>query len=408
MSSPAPNSPHPAGPPSPSLWRVGLAAAFLGLMLSSVYYYWTSQSANQRQELHTPEQTEAELALPEGGIRTDAFSLKLLHAALEEQTGNVTVAPSALTEAILSLQAVDGNSIDETCQKFGLQDKEPSAATLPNHFLQIFVDESQALGAENRSLMTIPIKRDPVLASAFINRLALPQQHQADLMLKASDVCPEDQFITAIDQKFAPSWLHPIGPQHMAMLPFTTAFGMPESPTMQVADLYRVVQAPDDTWEAVALFFKKETGTQNDDWVSLVIVHPKVGTARRLAEKLTVEQISDIRKALVETPARPYNLQIPPLQVRATCSNALPLLLKMGLNPLPLSREGNNKGTQARGSIYLQYSISIGASPEDESKSATAAVEGYPLLPINSSYLWWIGSLTSPAPFLYMGVVEHP
>lgn len=397
---------------APSVWRIGIAAVFLGLALSAAYWYWDTETAPPSHNASAQPPTEAELTLPEDGIHTDAFSVKLLQAALKEEKGNVTVAPSAVTEVILGLQAVDGKSIEETCRQFGLQSQEPSAATLPRHYLQIFVDENQQVGLENRSLMTIPIKRDSVQASAFINRLVLPQDQVTDLVVKASDIDPEDQFITAIDQSFDASWLHPINRQHTTMLPFTTTVGMPDTPTMRVAELYRVAQAPDDTWEAVALLFKRSAtaaeDTPEDDWVSLVIVRPKVGTARRMAEKLTAEQVSEIRKALVEAPARPYNLQLPPLRIDVPSTDILPQLQKMGINPQPLSREGDNAGQQARGSVFLQYRIRACESPGQDGKSAVESVEGYPLLRINSSYLWWIGGMTSPAPFLYMGVVEQP
>lgn len=397
---------------SPSVWRIGVAAVFLGLALSAAYLYWDTETTPPSHNAPAAKPTEAELTIPEDGILTDAFSVKLLQAALQEEKGNVTVAPSAVTEVILSLQAVDGKSIEETCRRFGLQSREPSAATLPRHYLQVFVDENQRLGMENRALMTLPIKRDKVQASAFINRLVLPQDRTSDLVVKASDIDPEDQFITAVDQSFAASWLHPINRQYTTMLPFTTAVGMPDTPTMQVAELYRVAQAPDDTWEAVALLFKRAETAEGDtterDWVSLVIVRPKVGTARRMAEKLTAEQVSEIRKALVKAPARPYNLQLPPLRVDAAATDILPQLQRMGINPQPISRQGDNAGQQARGSVFLQYRIRACESPEQEGKGSVESVEGYPLLRINSSYIWWIGSMTSPAPFLYMGVVEQP
>lgn len=406
MNSPETSPPDDLRAASLPFWRVGIAAVLLGLALSAAYCYWDTQTESSLpQEIET--QNAAVVSLPQGGIQTDAFSIRLLQAALHEQQGNVSVAPSAVTEAILGLQAVDGRGVDETCQRFGLQSREPSTATLPNHYFQIFVDESQAMGAENRSLMTLPIRRAPIEASAFINRLVQPPDRDSDLMLEASDVHAGDQFITAVDQRFEAPWLHPVGRQHTIMLPFTTRTGMPDTPTMQVADLFRVAQAPDDTWEAVAMFFSR-TARSEDDWVCLVMVRPKVGTARRMAERLTAEQVSEIRKALAEAPARPYNLQVPPLRVDASPRDILPLLQTMGLNPQPLAREGDNKGQQARGSLFLQFSIRAGESDASEGRSAAGTVESYPMLRLNSSYLWWIGSLTSPAPFLYMGIVEQP
>lgn len=386
-----------------SLWRVGIAALLLGLGASAAYVFY-EQSLAIQPELR---EQEAQVTMPaDGVVRTDAFSIRLLQAALRQGKGNVTVAPSAVTEAILNLQSVDNQGIEETCRRFGLEREEPSAATLPEHFIQVFADEAQGLGGEKRTVMPIPIRQDPVQASSFINKLMLPEGWKGDLMVEASDITPDQQFIAAVDQSFGAPWLRPIGRAHTEMLPFTTPLGMPDVPTMQVSGDFRVAHAPDGSWEAVALFFRRADASA--DSVCLVAVRPKLGTARRMAEKLTAEQVTQIRQSLAEATPRPYNIQLPVMRIRQRSQDMLPLLRELGIHPLPLSRNGDNQGQPSRGALYLQFSITAAESSEEGTQNASAPVESYPTLKINTPYLWWIGSLTSPAPMLYLGVREQP
>ena len=347
-------------------------------------------------------ETQETLTMPEGELRTDAFSLRLLQqAAAEETEGNVTVTPAAVTELILAMQALDGHDAEESAERLPLSPTPLAVATLPALNLQLFADADQGFDPVETLVMSLPLKSDTQRCLSLINRVSAADAATDSLVLTDSQLSPDAQMLAVADMQWAPTWLHPIS--ELETLPFRSEGGRPKVPMMKSAASYRMAEAEDGSWRAVALFMRRET---EHDSTCFVAVEPR-GTLMNFVRGMTPEKLSTIREALLKAPEQWVNLQLPELHLSSGgARDMLPLLHRMGITPMPLSRSGENKDQAMRGALYVRFRLDIQRSAATDTAPSEQA--GAPQFALDSPFLWWIGDATSDAPFLFMGTVAAP
>ena len=187
-------------------------------------------------------ETRATITMPEGAIKTDAFSLRLLQqAAAEETEGNVTVTPAAVTELILAMQALDGHDAEESAERLHLSPTPLAVATLPALNLQLFADADQGFDPVETLVMSLPLKSDTQRCLSLINRVSAADAATDSLVLTDSQLSPDAQMLAVADMQWAPTWLHPIS--ELETLPFRSEGGRPKVPMMKSAASYRIAEA---------------------------------------------------------------------------------------------------------------------------------------------------------------------
>lgn len=379
------------------LWRMALVGVMAGLLAAgALMLIRTEQPADLSGE------TQETLTMPEGELRTDAFSLRLLQLAAEEEgEGNVTVAPAAVTELILALQALDGHDAEESATRLHLSPTPLALATLPTLNLQLFADAAQGFDPVETLVMSLPLSSDTQRCLSLINRVSAADATADSLVLTDAQLGPDTQMLAVADMRWTPAWLHPVS--EVEMLPFRSEGGRPKVPMMKSAARYRMAEAEDGSWRAVALFMRREAEL---DSTCFVAVEPK-GTLPNFVKGMTPEKLSGIREALLKAPERTVNLQLPELHLSSGgARDMLPLLRRMNIDPMPLSRSGENKDQAMRGALYVRFLLDIQKS--GEAAGAPSEQAGAPQFALDSPFLWWIGDATSDAPFLFMGTVAAP
>lgn len=394
----------PAQPsPRPSLRQGALALCLLGIVACLLYLY-----AIPQQDSDAPE-TQPTITLPEGGVRSDAFSLRLLQAAARQSSGNAVVSPAMVTEMILALREIDGRPIDESCRHFGLSATQISPSTLPLYAMQLFADEQQELTAEHRDIVSVPLARQYRSCLSLINRLSAADPGKNSLVLIDSDLSPQMQILAVADLSWEPRWLTPISKDLRQNLPFYGRGAQPEVPTMCTTARYRCAEAADGSWTAVTLFLRRDE--KEGDSLGYTIVMPK-GNVRDFVGHMTLEQLNAIRAALLEAPERPVCLQIPVLHISSGgVQDMLPLLRSMNIDPMPRSRAGENEGQAMRGALYLRFNLRLAESTDEEIENtggASRAGNDGPTLTFSRPFVWWISDAASDAPFLFAGITEAP
>lgn len=401
---PAPSGAAAAQPsPRPSLWQGALAIALLGIAACLLYLY-----AIPQQDSDTPE-TQPTITLPEGGVKSDAFSLRLLQAAARLSSGNTVVSPAMVTEMILALREIDGQAIDESCRQFGLSATQVSPSTLPLYSMQLFADEQQKLTEEHRDIVSVPLARRYRSCLGLINRLSAAVPGKDSLVLIDSDLTPQMQILAVTDLSWEPRWLTPISKARRQNLPFYGRGAQPEVPTMCTTARYRCAEAADGSWTAATLFLRRDE--KEGDSLGYTIVMPK-GNVRDFVGSMTPEQLNAIRAALLEAPERPVCLQIPVLHISSGgVQDMLPLLRSMDIDPMPRSRAGENEGQAMRGALYLRFNLRLAESTDEEIENtggASRAGNDGPTLTFSRPFVWWISDAASDAPFLFAGITEAP
>lgn len=385
----------PEGRPLP-LWRMALVGVMAGLLAAGALMLIRTE-----QPVDLSGETQETLTMPEGELRTDAFSLRLLQLATEEEGGgNVAVAPTAVTELILALQALDGHEAEESAARLHLSRTQLAVATLPAFNLQLFADAAQGFDPVETLVMSLPLSSDTQRCLGLINRVSAADATAA-LVLTDAQLSPDMQMLAVADMRWTPAWLHPVS--EVEMLPFRSEGGRPKVPMMKSAASYRIAEAEDGSWRAVALFMRRDAEL---DSTCFVAVEPK-GTLPNFVKGMTPEKLSSIREALLKAPEQTVNLQLPELHLSSGgARDMLPLLRRMDIDPMPLSRSGENKGQAMRGALYVRFLLDIQKSAE--TAGAPSEQAGAPLFSLDSPFLWWIGDATSDAPFLFMGTVAAP
>lgn len=387
--------------PGLTLWQGALALTLLGIVACLLYLYAIPQQDSATRE------TQPTITLPEGGVKSDAFSLRLLQAAARHSSGNAVVSPAMVTEMILALREIDGQAIDESCRQFGLSATQISPSTLPLYAMQFFADEQQGLTEEHRDVVSVPLARQYRSCLSLINRLSAADPGKDSLVLIDSDLSEQMQILAVTDLSWEPRWLTPISKARRQDLPFYGRGAQPEVPTMCTSARYRCAEAADGSWTAATLFLRRDA--KEGDSLGYTIVMPK-GNVRDFVGNMTTEQLNTIRAALLEAPEHPVCLQIPVLHISSGgAQDMLPLLRSMNIDPMPRSRAGENEGQAMRGALYLRFNLRLAESTHEEIGNAdgTAGNEA-PTLTFSRPFVWWISDAASDAPFIFAGITEAP
>ncbi len=351
--------------------------------------------------------------LPEEGVESDAFSLKLLQAALTTQgKGNVCVAPLATASLLQELAVAAGGSTRELLEnKLGqlkLSDVNtwrPMAAS-PLLFSALFADDSLAPAAVDKGgvrPLRVPMSRNPSQALALINGMESEQMgNDYGHFFSGDDVTADKRLIALLSQSLSARWLLPMhaAPAHESDF-FRADGGVAATLTLMSTDTHTLAAAPDGSWQALALFLKRE-GRRGEP-CALVAIMPR-GNARSFAQELTPEKLSDIRRALAQAAPQQATICLPALSPSPTTRHLLPLLLELGLGKL-FTKGADFSGISAS-PLHLdlaaaRYNLTLTGQDAAPTEASGTTIR------FNQAFIWFIGDLTSATPPLYFGLEEE-
>lgn len=353
---------------------------------------------------------QPELALPEGGVVSDTFSLQLFHAALEQQSrrGSVVVTPYALTAWLKQL-----GSISPAAQQ---QEGAPALCTEGNTFHSavgvetiLAADDSLHFTGGDAPVLRLPFRRDYPLASAVLSSVI--SDRIGEYMNAHLDwVSQETRLAGAYSTVMQAPWLRPFNSADCKTDDFNNADGgMPRVEMMRCRNAFRVAEAEDGSWRAVALFMAPQKGDSAEP-LALTVILPQ-GNARDFAAKLTPEQLSAIRSALVQAPLADVSVAMPQLHIYPAATDVRPLLQQLGFTaPFDIRQADFSplfSDKIAMNTVQQFISLHVAAADTQAPKDSGIDEESRTAFRADRPFLWVLGDLTTPAPPYAMGLVEN-
>jgi len=401
----------------------------LALVLSMAYQY-TRHHPTENAPL--PGETTPTLTLPEGGITSDTFSLKLLQAALRTDRGNILLAPRPLATTLSTLRplstgktaaALDALSLprDSASQASTISTPEPETVSVL--FGDVALDDTDA--ARQDSFIRIPFRTHPAESINLVNNILSEQTDgRISYVATGDDINTSTRLLSITGTSLTGEWLLPFSSRETKPADFFNANGgMPRVRMMTCRGSLRLARAEDGSWQAVALFLRRTSPRTNS--TCFVAILPRGDSARDFARHLTPERLTTIRAALAHATPVEANIDLPRLPLRPPVQNLRPLLRQLGLGTL-FTPEAELLIKEGEKPVFLSAALQqctlllteIGSTeaptatprpPASEHLNAPSETHLPPeeTLTFNRPFLWFVGDLTSPAPPWYLGIIEN-
>lgn len=386
-----------------------IAAAFvLGLSYPHLQEWLTPS--------HGTPNTAPRLTLPKEGVPADAFTHRLLQAALNAQPeGNILLAPNSLAAILLQMKPLASEELAACLDSLNLPGSLQESAANAHEAACLFADSAGIpnASANNLGVLPVPFSENLPQALARINTTIASFTAGHISQVTDSEQTPPQTGIASVNAlSFDTPWLYPASAKGMGAADFYNANGGVQRVRMlPCKGSFRIAEDPQGQWKAVALFFRNNSpANQPLESCCLVAILPQSGHVRQLARDLTPDRIAAIRTALAQAPETDGTVEMPRLMFPPLTQDITPILRLLGIGPLfttaaPLSHLA--EGTPLPYTCALQ-SCSINLSETEAIPGITPPMPDIAplLMQLNRPFLWFIGSLTSPAPPYALGIIE--
>ena len=369
--------------------------------------------------LNTP--LEGEPTAPEQDtlpIRSDAFTLHLLHAAtVTYPEGNITLAPNSLAVNLLQMVPLAAPEVEKALTDLPLPDSSQESAAQTNEAACLFADPAANLNRElaNEFTQDAPFSQDITLAFRRINiPLKLLLGDQIGTPANSTSVNNHTNLLAFNGVNITAQWSAPVSPEHTTPAPFFNANGsMPQVYIMKLHARY-YAEDPMGNWQAAAIRLARDPeAPPSVPDCYLILIHPIGATsARPMAAALTPELFSTIRTALRES-TRTCTTALPRLSFTASPQLITPLLKSLQIDPLFTSATPFSKLTSKAPwpftTAYQYCRIILHESPADtlSRRSAPQPDPESETFRCDRPFLWFLMPLSSPVAPYAAGVVEN-
>lgn len=337
---------------------------------------------------------EPVITLPEGELVSDAFSVKLLQTALQTPDYPASfVCPAAMTEALLYLDAMGRGESHKQIKALGLSPLEGTC-----NFMAA-MEESLPRADGETPILPLPFRRNyPEALSTFNTLFGFPAADSAN-------TSPDTRLFAAMRTVAECRFRQPFYAADSKTEDFDNADGgMPSVRFLRRCGQFRVAEAEDGSWKAVALMLR---GTTPD--AAFVAVLPQEN-AREFALQLTPAQMSTIRRALAEAVPQALTVEIPKPDIAVGIRNCAPLIQALGVTaPFDIRTADFAAVTTEKVAFNAVAESLLLVMPEEERRPADIPRpdNGAAIFSLNRPFLWFAGDLTSPNPPAVLGIVEN-
>lgn len=380
---------------------IGLSAALLRPYLQEQW--------NNGPEMLQP---QPEISVPDGGIGSDAFSLKLFRAALErsEEKGAVVVAPLCTTEWLLDVaNGFSGESIRKQIEELKLNSSTTHIHRCMELGAMVAADDGLHFSPNDSFVLRVPFARNFPFASELFFSFPREMKHAANY--NTNLVSPETRLMGAMATGMQATWLRPFYSADTKKDDFNNADGrMPQVDMMRCRNAFRIAQANDGSWQAAALFLAAAKEDKGKSPLAFIVILPQ-GDTRTFAEQLTPEQLSAIREALVKAPYADAKVTLPRMAIRPVATDISPRLQQIGVTaPFDIRQADFSplfSDKIAMNGVVEYLSLLFAEFPEQHPKDNSIEQEGGMEFTVNRPFIWILGDLTTDTPPYAMGMVEN-
>lgn len=379
---------------------IGLGAA---LLLPYLQEEWSD----------TPEtlQPQPEISVPENGIVSDAFSLKLFQTAIEQngEKGAVVVAPLCTTEWLNDLNNFCGDAVRKQIEQLKPCSRDVNIHRCMELGTMLAADDSLHFTPNESFVIRLPFARNFPFASELFFGFPRDMRHPANY--NTNLISPETRLMGAVATGMQAEWLRPFYTADTKKEDFNNADGrMPRVDMMRCRNAFRVAQANDGSWQAAALFLAADKNDKGKSPLALIVILPQ-GDTRAFAQQLTPEQLSAIREALVKAPYADAKVTLPRMVIHPVAADISPLLQQLGVTaPFDIRQADFTplfSDKIAMNGVVGYLSLLFAESPEQHHKDSSIEQDGGLDFNVNRPFIWILGDLTTDAPPYAMGMVEN-
>lgn len=388
-----------------------LLGIFIGLSARLLLPLATEAAAGKTAEAG-PNRCPA-VKLPEKGVQTDAFSLHLFQKALERQpeADSVLVAPYS-TKILLGSMAEQFELKGEAAAQIAptQQGIDDSGSSAPVELSVRFMADQDLQRARDSALKAewLPFRSDyPEAVSQFNARFA--SFFKATYNGTQHYVTQETRLVAQELSRFAYPWLCPFRRADTDKGDFDNADGaLPQVEMMRCRAPFRMAEAEDGSWKAIALFFAPQKG-KGATPVAFIGIIPQ-GNAREFAANLTPEQLSAVRTALAKAEYAMVRVELPRMGIISAPTDATALLQDIGITaPFDIRQADFSTLTPekiAMNGVIQRIAVSLTEDTAPHAKDEQIEAAG-PAISFNRPFLWLICDLTTPTAPYFIGLVEN-
>ena len=381
------------------LWTVLSLLGLLGGALGKHYFVQTEQE----QTAEAPIQEQQELS-------TDSFSVRFFQQALSEKpSGNILVAPHLVSDMLLVLQECSAGKTREELQSLELRRTQTLRATEPTCAMLLGMDFNLPRQNSRRGVMPLPFSENLPMALSLFNGSLSQAIGNTNIQLANSQmVTSRTKLLLGGTLNLRKEWEIPFSSTHSRTAGFDNASGsMPHIHQLRNRGMYRVTEASDKSWKAVAIPFRNDTAGGSQ--LVYIAILPD-GNAREFALQLTPERLTTIRRELAQASPQDTLVEIPRQELQILPYDMRDTLRRMGLKALfdpetadfsPLTTDKIQLGAALfSASVYLTES---GTSTQSDSSLDYAER----VFSLARPYIWMITDLETDLPLEFIALIEE-
>lgn len=352
------------------------------------------------------------IKIPERGIETDTFGIRLLQTALEkEPQASCIVSPFLVSEALLALHELGESPIQQSIDKLGIKHVSPSHTSFPDISMVIGADYGLHFSGKQSddNVMRLPFRANLPVAMSLFNGALCQNENGVNMGIIDSHFLTRDtRFIVGLHADYTPEMQHPFLEENATFSEFDNADGsLPNICMMRVRANIRHAKDVNGEWEAVALLLKPSHNPQGEP-TAFVAILPGC-QADKMVSELTAEQLGTIRKALAEAVPTDCCVELPQMRWAIPARNLESQLRRLGLEQLFDTNAQNWKfADQKLGLDAIPEQIRLTLTHEHRQDEHSASVNNAANnIRFNRPFIWFIGDLTTATPPYYMGIVQN-
>lgn len=352
------------------------------------------------------------IKIPEEGVKTDKFGIRLFQSAMEKEPGaSCMVCPFLVSETLLTLKELATDSLRQDIEKLGIGDYLAAHTSAPNMSMAFAADYGLFSTDEqiNEYIMGLPFRSDlPVAMSLFNGALSLDGIGKHSVIIGSDFLTRDTKFIAGLYVDYTPKMQPHFLADNSMVTEFENANGsLPKVCMMRLRGNVRHAKDTNGDWEAVAILLEPDHQTDGDPVAFIAILPTR--RAEIMAAALTAEQLGTIRKALAEATPTDCCVELPQMRWSLPTRNLESLLRNMGLGKLFDTTEKNWTFTDRKlGLDAMPEKIGITLTHEQRTNGQQPGVDNAATkISFNRPFIWLIGDLTTATPAYYIGLVQN-
>lgn len=354
-----------------------------------------------------------QFTMPEEGVKTDAFSLRLFQTAVEHSPqASVMVSPALLCKALQELAAIAETPIQQELAKLNLPSRSEKHTVTPLQSILLATDFNLNYHLDDThksSLMRLPFSTNlPMALELFNSTLVHTSDLPQEVFAKGKIINRHSRFVVGLASGFTPIFQVPFLSAHATTATFENANGsLPNITMLQARGSLRHIKDTEGKWEAIALPLQPNVSYEETPTVLIGIL--PTHNAEKMALSLTTDELSHIRQKLLEAPPTDCTVCLPQMVWSPPLHDMHALLSGMGMDKLFDTTAKNWRfADQELGISVMVEKLSLSILPQKGDAHQQAKPENAPtVISFDRPFIWLVGDLTTDTPPYFMGLLQN-